>query len=110
MDHFVPAQHSKYSTAATPRYETDAGVCTYTAVRTSKQHLDDLRDGSEVWLEGERAKDVQAHLRLLWVAHMLAGLYELQLDPALSLDMTFTPPSSGDSVALSYVCAGHRAV
>jgi len=73
------------------------------AVRTGKQYLDDLRDGREVWLEGERVEDVQTHPKLRRMAHTLASLYELQHDPALSSDMTFTSPSSGESVALSYM-------
>jgi 4-hydroxyphenylacetate 3-monooxygenase len=73
------------------------------AIRTGKQYLDDLRDGREVWLEGERVEDVPTHPKLRRMAHTLAGLYDLQHDPALGRQMTFTSPASGEPVALSYM-------
>ena len=73
------------------------------AVRTGKQYLEALRDGREVWLDGERVEDVTVHPKLARMAQTLAGLYDLQHDPALRDEMTFTSPSSGEPVALSYM-------
>ncbi len=64
-------------------------------VRTGRQYLDDLRDGRDVWLEGERVKDVTTHPKLAGMARTLAGIYDLQHDPALAEQMTFTSPRSG---------------
>ena len=73
------------------------------AVRTGKQFLEGLRDGREVWLEGERVEDVTVHPKLARMARTLADVYDLQHDPQLRGDMTFTSPSSREPVALSYI-------
>ncbi len=73
------------------------------AVRTGEQFLDGLRDGREVWLEGERVADVTAHPKLRRMAHTLAGIYDLQHSAELHEKMTFASPASGEPVALSYL-------
>ena len=73
------------------------------AVRTGEQFLDGLRDGREVWLEGERVEDVTTHPKLTRMAHTLAGVYDLQHSPELHERMTFRSETSGEPVALSYL-------
>ena len=73
------------------------------AVRTGAQFLEGLRDGREIWLEGERVEDVTAHPKLERMAQTLASVYDLQHDPELHDQMTFKSPSSGEPVALSYI-------
>lgn len=73
------------------------------AIRTGKQFLEGLRDDREIWLEGERVEDVTTHPKLVRMAQTLAGIYDLQNDPNLRDDMTFTSPLSGEPVALSYL-------
>ena len=73
------------------------------AVRTGQQFLEGLRDGRDVWLEGDRVADVTAHPKLARMAHTLAGVYELQHSPELHDRMTFTSSTSGEPVALSYL-------
>ena len=73
------------------------------AVRTGEQFLQGLRDGREVWLEGERVADVTAHPKLSRMARTLAGIYDLQHSPELRDRMTFASPQSGEPVALSYL-------
>ncbi len=72
-------------------------------VRTGEQFLEGLRDGREVWLEGERVADVTAHPKMRRMAETLAGIYDLQHDPELAEKMTFKSPTSGEPVALSYL-------
>ena len=72
-------------------------------VRSGEQFLKGLRDGREVWLEGERVDDVTAHPKLRRMAHTLAELYDLQCDPELHEQMTFESPSSGECVGRSYM-------
>jgi len=52
-------------------------------LRTASGFLESLRDGREIWLEGERIKDVTAHPRLRGAALTIAELYGMQHDPAL---------------------------
>ena len=73
------------------------------AIRTGEQFLAGLRDDREVWLEGERVEDVTTHPKLARMAQTLAGVYDLQHDPALHDEMTFESPSSGEAVPLSYL-------
>ena len=73
------------------------------AVRTGAQFLEGLRDGREVWLEGERVMDVTTHPKLSRMAGTLAALYDLQHDPDLHSQMTFESPSTGDPIGYSYV-------
>ncbi|MCH8309233.1 MAG: 4-hydroxyphenylacetate 3-monooxygenase, oxygenase component [Chloroflexi bacterium] len=73
------------------------------AVRTGAQFLEGLRDGREIWLEGERVEDVTTHPKLERMARTLASVYDLQHDPELHEQMTYKSPSSGEPVALSYL-------
>ena len=72
------------------------------AVRTGKQFLEGIRDGREIWLEGERVDDVTTHPKLFRMAKTLADIYDLQVSPEYRDIMTFKSPSTGDPVAISY--------
>ena len=73
------------------------------AVRTGEQFLEGLRDGREVWLEGERVADVTTHPKTTRMAKTLAGIYDLQHTAENHNRMTFKSPTSGEPVALSYL-------
>ena len=73
------------------------------ALRTGAQFLKGLRDGREIWLEGERVADVTTHPKLARMAQTLAGVYDLQHVPGNTGRMSFTSPSSGQPVALSFM-------
>jgi 4-hydroxyphenylacetate 3-monooxygenase len=72
-------------------------------IRTGKHFLEGLRDGRQIFLDGERIADVTRDKRLAAAAHSVAELYDMQHDPALAARMTFPSPSSGDAVGLSYI-------
>ncbi len=72
--------------------------------RSGADYLERLRESSpEVYMEGQRIKDVTAHPTLSNGARTLAALYDLQHDPALGPEMTYSSPSSGDPVGLSFI-------
>ena len=73
------------------------------AVRTGREFLEGLRDGREVWLEGERVEDVTTHPKLRRMAETLASLYDLQHDPETSERMSFASPKSGEPISLSFL-------
>ncbi len=73
------------------------------AVRTGEQFLEGVRDGREVWLEGERVADVTTHPKTARMAKTLAGIYDLQHALENHERMTFKSPTSGEPVALSYL-------
>ncbi|MEV7282776.1 4-hydroxyphenylacetate 3-hydroxylase N-terminal domain-containing protein [Streptomyces sp. NPDC093111] len=51
--------------------------------RSGQEYLAALRDGREVWLDGERVGDVTAHPAFRSAAASFARLYELAAEPAL---------------------------
>src|SRR5947199_10467905 len=63
--------------------------------RTGSEYLAGLRDGREVWLNGERVADVTAHPALAGGARAVAGLYDLQHAAA---DVCLTPSPDGDGL------------
>ena len=72
--------------------------------RTGRQYLSGLREQDrEVWLAGERVKDVTTHPGLKNGARAIASLYDLQSDPKLRDEMTYVSPSTGDRVGLSFI-------
>jgi 4-hydroxyphenylacetate 3-monooxygenase len=77
--------------------------------RTGTAYLQGLKDrGAEVWLGNERIRDVTNHPALRRGARSVAHLYDMQLDPALRDEMTYTSPTSGDRVGLSFITPRSR--
>ena len=55
--------------------------------RTGREYLNGLREQErEVWLGGERVKDVTTHPGLAGGARAIASLYDMQCDPELRDD------------------------
>lgn len=52
---------------------------------TAAEYPDSLRDGREVWIYGERVKDVTTHPAFRNPARMLARLYDALHDPAQNI-------------------------
>ena len=73
------------------------------AIRSGERFLEGLRDGREVWLEGERVGDVTTHPKLRRMARTLASVYDLQRDPETRDAMSFKSPVSGEPIALSHM-------
>ena len=73
-------------------------------VRSGRQYLAGLREQErEVWLGGERVRDVTTHPGLRGGAQAIASLYDMQCDPDLHDEMTYLSPSSGQPVGLSFI-------
>src|SRR3989441_4217409 len=72
--------------------------------RTGEQYIKGLQQQErEVWLGGERVKDVTTHPGLANGVRSVAALYDMQHDPTLRDEMTYVSPSSGDRVGLSFI-------
>src|SRR2546421_95624 len=72
--------------------------------RTGRQYIKGLQDQQrEVWLGGERVKDVTTHPGLANGVRAIAALYDMQHDAALRDDMTYVSPTSGERVGLSFI-------
>jgi 4-hydroxyphenylacetate 3-monooxygenase len=74
------------------------------AARTGAEYIKGLQaQECEVWLRGERVKDVTTHPGLANGARAVASLYDLQHDPNLKDEMTFVSPTSGERLGLSFI-------
>jgi 4-hydroxyphenylacetate 3-monooxygenase len=72
--------------------------------RTGAQYVKGLQNQErEVWLRGERVKDVTTHPGLANGVRAIAALYDMQHDPTLRDEMTYVSPTSGERVGLSFV-------
>src|SRR5439155_8274083 len=72
-----------------------------------RQFLEALKDDRQVFMDGERIRDIAGDPRTAGAAQTLAELYDMQHDPALAGQMTFASPQgtpSGDAlVGLSFI-------
>jgi 4-hydroxyphenylacetate 3-monooxygenase len=72
--------------------------------RTGTEYLKGLQEQErEIWLRGERIKDVTTHPGLANGARAIAALYDLQYDPALRDEMTYASPTGSGRVGLSFI-------
>ena len=71
--------------------------------RTGQDYLKGLEQEREIWLGGERIKDVTTHAGLRHGARAIAFLYDMQVDPRLRDEMTYISPTTGDHVGLSFI-------
>ena len=72
--------------------------------RTGEEYITGLREmAPEVYLSGERVKDVTTHPALRNGVRTLAALYDMQHDPNLRDQMTYVSPTTGDRVGLSFI-------
>ena len=56
---------------------------------TGAEYLESVRDGREIWIYGERVKDVTTHPAFANAARMYAAMYDLKADPAKRELMSF---------------------
>src|SRR4029079_10682166 len=70
--------------------------------QTSSRYVESLKDGREVWLDGERV-DVTTHPAFAGVLRELARIYDLQHTDAYRDQMTYLSPDTGNRVSLSYL-------
>ena len=77
--------------------------------RTGQQYIDGLRTQErEVWLGGERVRDVTKHKGLAGGVRAIAHLYDMQHDPELREVMTFASPRRASRSAAPSTCPGQR--
>ena len=61
---------------------------------TGAEYLESLRDDREIWIYGERVKDVTTHPAFRNTARMIARMYDALHDPARQATLT-TPTDTG---------------
>src|SRR5258707_5442192 len=66
---------------------------------TGAEYLDSLRDGREIWIYGERVKDVTTHPAFRNTVRMLARLYDALHDEPKDIICTPTDTGNGGQTA-----------
>jgi 4-hydroxyphenylacetate 3-monooxygenase len=70
--------------------------------RTGSEYLESLRDGREVWIDGERVPDVTTHPAFRNTARTFAQLYDMTHDPRYAAVLTYPSPATGEPVQRGY--------
>jgi 4-hydroxyphenylacetate 3-monooxygenase len=71
-------------------------------LRTGADYLESLRDGRQVFVDGEKVKDVTTHPAFAGGARSLAKLFDIAAAPENRERMTFTSPKTGNPVWRAY--------
>ena len=88
------ASHLKHFIPGAPAAAEGQGK----VVKTGQQYLDSLRDGRQVFLDGELITGVVDHPAYRNAIRTAAGLYDFQAEPENAELMTFASPTSGERV------------
>jgi 4-hydroxyphenylacetate 3-monooxygenase len=72
-------------------------------IRSGRQFLESLHDDRQIWLDGERVRDVVAHSRLGGAAHAVAELYDLQHRADLNEQLTYCLAGSKERFGLAFI-------
>ena len=72
--------------------------------RTGAEYIAGLRDrAADIYIGGQKVKDVTTHPAFAGGIRTVAGLLDMQHDPAKRENMVYTSPSTGDPVGLSFI-------
>ncbi|HKA55438.1 MAG TPA: 4-hydroxyphenylacetate 3-hydroxylase N-terminal domain-containing protein [Candidatus Binatia bacterium] len=74
-------------------------------IRTGQEYRESLRDGRTIYVNGTRVSDVTAYPPFRGVIDTIAGLYDLQHDPAHQALLTYPSPTTSEPVSLSFLLA-----
>lgn len=72
-------------------------------IRTGDEYRESLRDGREIWIEGQRVGDVTTDPRMRHAVDSVAELYDLQHRDDLGDVLTYHDDAVGERVGRSYV-------
>ena len=67
-------------------------------VKDGKQHIESLRDGRRLFIDGARVEDATVHPAFRNTIQTVAGLFDYQAKPGNLERMTFVSPSTGNRV------------
>ena len=59
-------------------------------IRNGDEYRDSIRDGREVWMDGEKVKDLPTHPMFKPIVDIRARIYDMQHDPQTSEIMTYS--------------------
>jgi 4-hydroxyphenylacetate 3-monooxygenase len=65
-------------------------------IRTGEQYRESIRDGRDVWINGEKVADVPAHPAFKPLVDIRARIYDMAHDPQTRDAMTYTDTETGE--------------
>ncbi|HEY7196778.1 MAG TPA: 4-hydroxyphenylacetate 3-hydroxylase family protein [Gaiellaceae bacterium] len=65
-------------------------------IRTGEEYRDSIRDGREVWIDGERVEDVTEHPSFKPIVDVRARIYDMAHEEATRDVMSYADPESGE--------------
>ncbi len=71
-------------------------------IRTGAQYIESIRDGREVYLNGERVKDVPTHPQFKPIVDIRARMYDMQHEKAHADLLTYKDEETGETNAMFY--------
>jgi 4-hydroxyphenylacetate 3-monooxygenase len=69
-------------------------------IRTGNEYRESIRDGREVWIDGERVEDVPTHPAFRPIVDVRARIYDMAHDGTTHGTMTYADPASGELFAI----------
>ena len=70
---------------------------------TGARFIESLKDGRQVWLDGEEVPDVTTHPAFTGIVHELARIYDLQHTAEYREQMTFVSDETGNPCSVSWM-------
>lgn len=70
-------------------------------IRTGDDYRESIRDGREVWMNGERITDVTTHPAFKPAVDARAAIYDMQHRPELAETMTYVAETTGERCAIA---------
>ncbi len=70
-------------------------------IRTGDEYRESIRDGREVWINGEAVRDVTTHPAFRPIVDIRARIYDMAHDDAHAAVMTYTDPDTGERNAVT---------
>ena len=67
-------------------------------IRTGEEYKQGIRDGREVWIDGERVKDVTTHPALKPIIDIKARMYDMAHEERYSGDLTYVEGNERHSI------------
>jgi len=75
---------------------------------TGARYIESLKDGREVWLDGQKVEDVTTHPAFRGMVRELARIYDLQHTEPYRDEMTFVSPETGHRCSISWLLPRDR--
>lgn len=69
-------------------------------IRTGNEYLESIRDGRQVWIDGEKVDDVTVHPAFRPIVDIRARIYDLGHEDTTREIMTYTDEESGETCAI----------